>query len=60
MNAMFEQALGPSNLLANPSTLDAVLENTETNMSGVQMLQLGARVRTLREAGTLEEVGTLP
>jgi len=58
--AMFKQALGPSNLVVHPSTLGAVLENTETNMSGVQMLQFGGRVRALKEAETLVEVGTLP
>jgi len=58
--AMFRQALGPSNLVVNPSTLGAVLENTETNMSGVQMLQFGGRVRALKEAEKPVEVGTLP
>ncbi len=58
--AMFRQALGPSNLVVHPSTLGAVLENTETDMSGVQMLQFGGRVRALKEAGTPVEVGTLP
>ena len=58
--AMFRQALGPSNLVVHPSTLGAVLENTETDMSGVQMLQFGGRVRALKEAETPVEVGTLP
>jgi LCP family protein required for cell wall assembly len=58
--AMFEQALGPSNLVVHPSTLGAVLENTQTNMSGVQMLQFGGRVRALKEAEKPVEVGTLP
>ena len=58
--AMFKQALGPSNLVVHPSTLGAVLENTETDMSGVQMLQFGGRVRALKEAEKPVEVGTLP
>jgi polyisoprenyl-teichoic acid--peptidoglycan teichoic acid transferase len=58
--AMFRQALGPSNLLANPSTLDVVLENTETNLSGVQMLQLASRVKALKDSGAPVEVHTLP
>jgi hypothetical protein len=37
---MFRQSLGPSNLLANLTALNAVFENTETNMSSVQMVQL--------------------
>ena len=38
--AMFRQSLGPLNLLANPTALNAVFENTATNMSSVQMVQL--------------------
>ena len=49
--AMFRQALGPLNVLANPSTVKAVYENTETNMSGVQLIQLASRLRALEAAG---------
>jgi polyisoprenyl-teichoic acid--peptidoglycan teichoic acid transferase len=48
---MFRQALGPLNLLANPSTLSVVLKNTETNMSGAQVVQLASRVRALKDSG---------
>jgi anionic cell wall polymer biosynthesis LytR-Cps2A-Psr (LCP) family protein len=44
--ATFRQALGPSNLLAHPSypsTLGSVLDNIETNTSGVQLTQLVRR-----------------
>jgi LCP family protein required for cell wall assembly len=58
--AMYRQALGPSNLLTNPSTLNVVLENTETNMSGVQVVQLAGRVRTLKDSGATMETGTVP
>lgn len=51
--AMFRQALGPSNLLANPSTLNAVLRNIDTNMSSVQMVQLAGRIRELKDSGAL-------
>ena len=49
--AMYRQALGPSNLLSNPSTLNAVLDSTETNMSGVQILQLVGRIKASEEGG---------
>lgn len=58
--AMFRQALAPSNLLAHPSTLGTVLENTETNMSGVQLAQLVGRARALKDAGTPVETGAVP
>jgi LCP family protein required for cell wall assembly len=50
--AMFRQALGPSNLLANPGTVGVVSENVETNMSSIQMSQLAGRVVHLQ--GTRE------
>lgn len=46
--AMYRQALGPSNLLEEPSTLNAVLKNTETNLSGVQMVQMASRIRAVK------------
>lgn len=49
--AMFRQTLGPSNLLANPASVKVVLDNTETNMSGVQTVQLIGRVRALKGSG---------
>ena len=49
--AMFRQALDPSNLLANPSTLKALLENTETNLGVVQTIQLIGHVTTLKDTG---------
>lgn len=58
--AMFRQALGPSNLLAHPSTLGTVLENTETNMSGVQLAQLIGRARALKGTGAPIETGAVP
>jgi anionic cell wall polymer biosynthesis LytR-Cps2A-Psr (LCP) family protein len=58
--AMYRQALGPSNLLANPSTLNVVVENTETNMSGVQMVQLAGRVKALKDSGVPIEVNKVP
>jgi LCP family protein required for cell wall assembly len=58
--AMYRQALGPMNLLANPSTLKVVLENTETDMSGIQMAQLAGRVRTLKNSDTPIKTGTVP
>lgn len=58
--AMFRQTLGPSNLLAHPSTLGTVLENTETNMSGVQLAQLVVRARALKDASTPVETGAVP
>ncbi len=58
--AMFRQALGPSNLLAHPSTLGTILENIETDMSGVQLAQLVGRVRALKDAGTPVETGAVP
>lgn len=52
LNAMLRQALGPSNLIANPSTLRVLSENTETNMGSLQLVQLVSRVRALEESGT--------
>jgi LCP family protein required for cell wall assembly len=49
--AMYRQALGPSNLLSNPSTLNTVLGYTETNMNGVQILQLAGRIQASEEGG---------
>lgn len=57
---MFRQALGPSNLLAHPSTLGTILESIETDMSGVQLAQLVGRVRALKDAGTPVETGAVP
>lgn len=50
--AMFQQALGPSNVLANPSTVKVVQDNIETNMSNVQTVQLISRVRALKGSDT--------
>lgn len=58
--AMFRQALGPSNLLANPTTLGVVAENTETNMSSARMVQLAARVGALRGSAAPLEAGAVP
>ena len=49
--AMFRQALGPSNLLANPGTIEAVSENVETNMGTIQIAQLAGRVLKLADSG---------
>lgn len=49
--AMLRQALGPSNLLANPGTVVLVSENIETNMGTIQMLQLVGRVLELKDTG---------
>jgi len=57
---MFRQALAPSNLLTNPSTLNTVSENVETNMSSVQMVQLAGRVRKLKDSGAPLKTGTVP
>lgn len=53
--AMFRQALGPSNLLSNPTTLSTLSEHIETNMNIVEMLQLAGRVRSLEETGARME-----
>ena len=58
--AMFRQALGPSNLLTNPTTLSAVAENTETNMSSAQMVQLAGRIGALRGSAAPLETGAVP
>jgi LCP family protein required for cell wall assembly len=49
--AMFRQAIGPSNLLTNPSTIRVVSENVETNMGTIQMAQLSGRALKLVERG---------
>ena len=49
--AMFRQALGPSNLLANPGTVGVVSENVETNMGKIQMVQLAGRALHLAGSG---------
>ena len=57
---VLRQALGPSNLLSNPTTLKAVLENIETNMNGLEMFQLLGRVRALDEADAPIRVESIP
>ena len=57
--AMFRQALGPSNLLTNPTALRTGTTNVETNLSSVQMVQLAGRIRELKESGTAPETDTL-
>ncbi len=53
--AMLRQALGPSNLLANPDTFRVLSENVETNMSWVQRAQLAGRILKLKDTdGTLK------
>ena len=56
--AMFLQALDPSNALANPSTVKVVVENTDTNLSIVQTVQLIGHVTTLKESGASITVGS--
>ena len=60
LHAMFRQALGPLNLLSNPTTLPTVLERTETNMGAVETVQLVGRVRALQDSDTPIETGTVP
>lgn len=54
------QAIEPSNLTRLPKVRSAVLENVDTNMSTVELLQLGARARALKEAGAGEKWGLVP
>jgi LCP family protein required for cell wall assembly len=56
--AMFRQALDPSNSLANPATVKVVVENTDTNLSSVQTVQLMGHVTTLKESGASISVGS--
>lgn len=57
---MFNQALNSSNLLSNPTTLSALIGDTETNMSSIQMLQLAGRARSLETSGVQLQSATLP
>lgn len=56
---MFRQALGPSNLFANPAALRTGTENVETNMSSVQMIQLAGRIRKLETSDAPPKTATL-
>lgn len=57
--AMFRQALGPSNLLANPTALGTGSENVETNLSSVQMVQLAGRIRELKVSDAPPKTDTI-
>lgn len=57
---MFGQTLEPSNLLARPASLGTLLDNVETDMSGVQVVQLAGRARALKDAGAPVETGSVP
>lgn len=53
--AMFGQALGPSNLLEDPDTINAVIANTETNLNALEVVQLAGRIRALRDASSVSQ-----
>lgn len=58
--AMFSQALNSSNLFSNPTTLSALIGDTETNMNSIQMIQLAGRARSLENSGVKLQSATLP
>lgn len=60
LSTMFRQALGPSNLLSDPATLDSVREHTQSSMSPIETLQLVGRVRALKDSGAGLEAATVP
>lgn len=57
---MFRQALGPLNLLSNPSTLNVVFKHTETNMSIVEVVELAGRTRAAKSSGVPVSMGMIP
>jgi anionic cell wall polymer biosynthesis LytR-Cps2A-Psr (LCP) family protein len=58
--ATFEQALGPGRLLSHPTTVGALLEQTETNMTPLEAVQLAIRFQALRGGDTTTEVDATP
>jgi LCP family protein required for cell wall assembly len=60
LSSMFSQALSPRNLLSNPATLNAVLENAQTNINAVEAIQLTGRLRALKDSGNPIESRIVP
>ncbi|MEJ7842576.1 MAG: LCP family protein [Rubrobacter sp.] len=58
--AVYRQAFGPSNLVSDPATVGVVFENTDTNMSPVETLQVVGRIRTSKDSGVPLQTGTVP
>ena len=58
--SMLNQALGTSNLISNPTILNTVFENTETDMSRTQILQLAVRAGTLKNSGVDVKTAVVP
>lgn len=60
LNSMLGQALSVENLLSDPATLNAVLDRSETNMSGLEAVQLAARLRALKSSGASLQTQVIP
>jgi len=56
---MFRQALDPRNLLSDPSTLNVVLEYSETNMSIVEVVQLVGLAKAAENSDVPVSRGTI-
>ena len=57
---MLEQALGPAQLLTHPTTVSTVLEQTETNKTPLEAVQLAIRFVALRGFGSTTQVDAAP
>lgn len=60
LSAMFEQALGPRELLFEPATVKVLLENAQTNMSTLEAIQLAGRLRELEDSDDPIEARMVP
>lgn len=60
LSTMLGQALGPRNLLSNPATLNAVIENAQTNLSPLEGVQLAGHIRALNDSGGAVESRVVP
>jgi len=56
---MFRQALDPRNVLSDPSTLNVVLEYSETNMSIVEVVQLVGLAKAAENSDVPVSRGTI-
>jgi LCP family protein required for cell wall assembly len=58
--SMFGQAFSVENLLSNPTTLNALLDHSQSNISGLEAIQFASRLRGLKNSGASVHAQVIP
>ncbi len=58
--SMFGQALSVENLLSNPTTLNALLDHSQSNIRSLEAIQFASRIRSLKNSGASVHAQVIP